>query len=349
MAKPPEIKVNYKIQYFLFQLIGWGFLVALIAVFNVKQEGFSVDLFLFLTSVFFFNLSISHLYRLFVNSRGWLHAKLNVLLFRIGVSSTVLGVVFSVIINTSNGIVFETSPRLLSLNDWLFGSFIYFIWNLLYFGYLLFYKARIIEFKNIQLQALNAQTELKNLRSQLNPHFMFNAMNSIRALIDENPSKSKTAVTQLSNVLRNSLIHTKKELVSLKEEMTIVSDYLSLEKIRYEERLRVRTEISNEALSAEIPPLLIQTLVENAIKHGISKLKEGGDLYLSAKLVDGFLEVVVTNPGILQLSKESTTQIGMENTQKRLELLYGKSAVFSLTSSQKKVIARISIPLIPDL
>ena len=345
MAKSTEIKVNFRTQYFIFQLIGWGFFVALIALFNIKQEGFSYELILFLLNVFVLNIVTSHLYRLFINQRGWLQVKLNILWFRIGLSSVFLGLIFSFIINTSNVLVFDTPLHLLSPNDWLFGTFVYFIWNLLYFGYLLFYKARIIEFKNIQLQALNAETELKNLRSQLNPHFMFNAMNSIRALIDEDPSKSKKAITELSNVLRNSLVHTKKELVSLKQEMTMVSDYLSLEKIRYEERLQVKLEISEESLFCQIPPLLIQTLVENAIKHGISKFKKGGELHISARLEGELLNIKISNPGSLFSQSESGTQIGIENTQKRLELLYGKMASFTLGSNQNGVVANISIPL----
>ena len=345
MIKSPEIKVNYKVQYIVFQLVGWGFLVGVITLFNIRQDGFSADLMLFLTSVYILNLLVSHFYRLFANKNLWLQDKLNVLWFKIGLSSVILGVIFSLIINSSNWLVFDSSPTLISVNDWLFGTFIYFLWNLLYFGYLLFYKARLIEFKNIQLQALNAETELKNLRSQLNPHFMFNAMNSIRALIDENPEQSKLAVTQLSNVLRNSLIHSKKEMVTLKEEMTIVSDYLSLEKIRYEERLSVIKSIDKDTQSFLVPPLLIQTLVENAIKHGVSKFKKGGELEIVSKIEKDYHVIEILNPGVLKNNTKSTTHIGIENTRKRLELLYGKNAHFELSQLADRVRSKIGLPL----
>lgn len=345
MTKPSEIKVNYQVQYLVFQLIGWGGLLSVIALFNAKDNGFSFDLILFLASVYSLNLLLSHGYRLFVNKKKWLLDKLSVLLLKIGIASILLGILFSVIINSSNWLIFNSTSSYISLNDWLFGSVVYFLWSLLYFGYLLFYKARIIEFKNIQLQALNAETELKNLRSQLNPHFMFNAMNSIRALIDENPVRSKEAVTQLSNVLRNSLVHTKKELVSLSDEMTIVSDYLSLEKIRYEERLVVLTHIQSKTNSYLIPPLLIQTLVENAIKHGISKLKQGGELEVSSREENGFHVLEVVNSGKLGPINKSETNIGIQNTQKRLKLIYGKSATFQLKQIESKVVAQVILPL----
>ncbi len=102
-----------------------------------------------------------------------------------------------------------TQVHYFSWNSYIIGVIIYFLWGVLYSSYLLFYRANIIEMKNIRMQSLNTEIELSNLRSQLNPHFMFNAMNSIKALIDENPKKSKEAVTQLSNVLRNSLVYRK--------------------------------------------------------------------------------------------------------------------------------------------
>ena len=124
------------------------------------------------------------------------------------------------------------------------------------------------------------EIELNNLKSQLNPHFIFNALNSIRALVDENPSKSKQAINQLSNILRNSLASDKKGLTKFEDEIKIVKDYLGLESIRFEERLKTEFEIHPESQKFLVPPLMIQTLVENGIKHGISKLTPGGVIQL---------------------------------------------------------------------
>ena len=124
------------------------------------------------------------------------------------------------------------------------------------------------------------EIELNNLKSQLNPHFIFNALNSIRALVDENPLKSKQAINQLSNILRNSLASDKKGLTKFEDELKIVKDYLGLESIRFEERLKTEFDIHPESQKFLVPPLMIQTLVENGIKHGISKLTPGGVIQL---------------------------------------------------------------------
>src|SRR5690606_38237133 len=125
-------------------------------------------------------------------------------------------------------------------------------------------------------QAVKNEIELNRLISQLNPHFVFNSMNSIRALIDEDPKLAKQAVTELSNVLRNFLLMGKKTMVAFSEELKMVKDYLSLEKIRFEEKLQIIIKVDDDCMNFLVPPLMIQTLVENGIKHGTSKLPEGG-------------------------------------------------------------------------
>lgn len=345
MTKSPEIKVNYKVQYYLFQTIGWGFFVFLIALFNVRENGVSFAFILFLMSIFITNLLVSHFYRYWVNKLNWILKPIGYLLFRILIASILLGVMYSFTFSLSRFIVNPQISLQLRINDIIFGIVVYFIWSILYFGYLLFYKARREEFKNMQMLALNTEVELKNLRSQLNPHFMFNAMNSIRALVDEHPEQSKKAITQLSNVLRNALIHSKKNLITLKEELAIVDDYLSLEKIRYEERLQVVKEIQEESLAILVPPLLLQTITENAIKHGISKLMNGGVIKYEIKVLDSYLSVVVTNSGKLDSTHESETGIGVQNTIKRLRLIYGDDATFNLRQVGEEVKSELLILL----
>lgn len=344
MAKTPEININYKVQYYVFQILGWGGLMALIALFNRNETGFSWSLFLFLTFVFIGNIAVSHFYRLAINEFNWLNNKIQILILKILGASFLLGIVFSVLVNLSSRILTDTYSSLIEIGDVIFGAVIYFIWSLLYVFYLLFYKARREEYKNMQLLTLSTEAELKNLRSQLNPHFMFNAMNSIKALIDENPSQSKEAVTKLSNVLRNSLIHSKKKEVTLSKELKIVNDYLSLEKIRYEERLEIKQEINPNTLTWMVPPLLLQTLVENAIKHGISKLIKGGVIFISARIEQEELIIEIINTGKLSQNNKSETSIGIENTLKRLQLKYGNKARFELFQEKEEVVARISIP-----
>jgi two-component system, LytTR family, sensor kinase len=187
-------------------------------------------------------------------------------------------------------------------------------------------------------------TESKVLRAQMNPHFMFNAMNSIRALILEDPDKAQKAVTQLSNILRSSLLADRRKTINLSEEVKTVEDYLELEKIRYEERLQIRKNIYPDTLNIQVPPMLLQTLVENAIKHGVSKPVKGGFVSIESKIVNKNLVIVISNTGILE--KTDSGGFGLENTAHRLELLFGPESKFRIyQASQEVVTAEITIPL----
>ncbi|MEN8958246.1 MAG: histidine kinase, partial [Flavobacteriales bacterium] len=139
--------------------------------------------------------------------------------------------------------------------------------------------------------------------------------------------------------------YSKKNLITIKEEMAIVEDYLSLEKIRYEERLQVNMMIEDKSLSVLIPPLLLQTITENAIKHGVSKLMSGGTISYEIRIIDDYLSVIVSNTGKLDDSHESDTGIGVKNTVKRLKLIYGSDATFDLRQVGEEVKSEILILL----
>lgn len=218
---------------------------------------------------------------------------------------------------------------------------LYFVWSLLYLSFL--YVERYN--KSLQFQAIAKEIELSNLKSQLNPHFMFNALNSIRALIDENPSKAKHAITQLSNLLRNSLGTDSKKLIPFGEEMATVRDYLELETIRYEERLETSFQIHPTSNRFQIPPLMIQTLVENGIKHGIANLKQGGRITINSGIEEGRLKIEIRNSGQYRNGVRLNLGYGLLNTRKRLNLIYGESADFSIINEDDKtVLTTIAIP-----
>ena len=160
---------------------------------------------------------------------------------------------------------------------------------------------------------------------------MFNSMNSIRALIDEEPNKAKDAVTQLANLLRSTLLTGKKKLISFSEELKLVKDYLALEKIRYEERLQIVFEIDSKVNSAAVPPLMLLTLVENGIKHGISHLPKGGKLKIAAFERKNYIEICILNSGVYNPNNNNKgTHIGIVNTRKRLQLLFGNKSRFTI-------------------
>jgi LytS/YehU family sensor histidine kinase len=189
------------------------------------------------------------------------------------------------------------------------------------------------------------EIELNSLKAQLNPHFMFNSMNSIRALVDEDPGLAKTAITQLSTILRSSLLIGKRKTIPLEEELNVVRSYLALESIRYEERLSVNIEVESGASTCHVPPLMLQTLVENAIKHGISKLTKGGSISLNAIIKNGSLYIRIENTGKFERkNRNKESGIGLANTRKRLDLLYGDQADFKIYNANGMVRTEILIP-----
>jgi len=207
-----------------------------------------------------------------------------------------------------------------------------------------------------------SQGQLALLMQQLNPHFLFNMLNNIRALILENPTKAREALTQLSDMLRYSLQANKETQVELRDELDIVEQYIALNKIQYEERLHYSHEIDSEAYGAVIPRLLLQQSIENAIKHGIATLPEGGRIHLSVRCIsDEQLEIILTNPitpqrqsnrddtGAKRRHLKKHTCIGLANSRSRLNLTYGRAAtlIFSRDESTALATLKITLPFQP--
>jgi LytS/YehU family sensor histidine kinase len=227
-----------------------------------------------------------------------------------------------------------------------FYAFVYlFIWNMIYFIYHYIAKSRTQQLDTLRLQAMVKELELKTIKSHIKPHFIFNALNSIRALIDENPSRARNAVTELSNILRSSMQSENLETVPLERELNIVKDYLALEHIRFEDRLKVEYDIDEDTLDQPIPPMMLQTLVENAIKHGISKHIDGGVVKIISDFRGNNHELIVQNTGKLNggMNKEG---FGLSSTANRLGLLFGDNAKFEISDKQDNMVeARVSIPV----
>lgn len=216
------------------------------------------------------------------------------------------------------------------------------VWCGFYYAYIILEKSKAQEILNLKWEASKNEIELKNLRAQLNPHFLFNSLNSIRALVGINPEQAKTSITELSTLLRQSINLGKMRVISLRDELDLVKIYLDLEQIRFEERLRTGYEIAEDSLSCEIPPLMIQTIVENGIKHGISKSIDGGVIHLRSSFSNNELQLEIRNTGTLDLSQDSRG-IGVSNSKKRLEILYGSEAEFSIFQEKEDVIVKINI------
>jgi LytS/YehU family sensor histidine kinase len=195
-----------------------------------------------------------------------------------------------------------------------------------------------------KLKTTLKESELNTLKGQINPHFMFNSLNNIRGLMLEDVTKSRKMITCLSDMLRYSLAQNKADFIALKDELEMVSNYIALSKIQLENRLQYQQHIDANLLSKNIPPMVIQILLENAIKHGISNVIKGGHINLDVYNLEHQLVIKVTNTGALKSNKMSP-KVGLENIKKRLHLLYKDNANFTLYEKDKTVIATIKLPL----
>ena len=195
-----------------------------------------------------------------------------------------------------------------------------------------------------ELEHVVREAQLRALRAQLNPHFMFNSLNSLRNAIIEHPARAVSMVTGLADILRYSLASDQKDTVTLAEELSIVDEYLNLERARFEDRLRIERSVEPSALDAQVPPMLVQTLVENAVKHGVSPSKTGGEVRLEARVRGGRAEVVVTSSGAFQPPADGSGR-GLRNATERLRLLYGTLASLKVAEHNGTTVASLTVPL----
>lgn len=191
-------------------------------------------------------------------------------------------------------------------------------------------EARRNELARLRAEAERRGLELEALRARLNPHFVFNALNNVRALILEDAERAREMVTRLSNTLRHALVHSQRSEVTMNEEWAVMHDYLAVEAVHFESRLRVESHLPADCEAVRLPPMLLQVLVENAIKHGISRLPGGGCLHVKAQRLAGCLRLTVENPGRLEGPVENGTGIGLAWLRHRLAER-GGGARFELT------------------
>lgn len=204
-------------------------------------------------------------------------------------------------------------------------------------------KGTLIDKLKVENQLKEA--ELINLRSQLNPHFLFNSLNSIHSLALTQSEKTSDAVLLLSDLMRYTLNYEKKDLVTIEEEIEVVTKYLALEKIRFGNRLNFSMDIDPATLNQKIPPIIIQTLAENAIKHSISQNTEGGYISIKTYTEVNNLIIEIKNTGQLKHKTSNKGGIGLENTKKRLQMFWREKANLSLQNlNESEVLARVQIP-----
>ncbi|HEV2704378.1 MAG TPA: sensor histidine kinase [Pyrinomonadaceae bacterium] len=199
-------------------------------------------------------------------------------------------------------------------------------------------KYREEELKASELRTQLAQAQLQALKMQLHPHFLFNTLNAVSELVYQSPEKAERMITQLSDMLRLSLDRVGVQEVPLKQELDFLDKYLKIEQTRFQERLRVEMKIDPEALDSLVPNMILQPLVENAVRHGIAPRSRGGRIEIRAARADRMLHLDVCDDGLglpaePQQRGKKNGGVGLSNTRARLERLYGTSHRFELTST----------------
>lgn len=340
--------------YWICQVLGWTFvaLTMVIFVYTFTPSKMDERFFARVGLIFVSGISATHMFRAFIKRSGWLLLPIEKVIPRMAVGILITSLLCSLLfmslvqlfdVQTDVQRKIDFPARLLGATLDI-GLFII-PWTLIYYIYHYVAKSRKQEVDTLKLEALVKELELKTIKAHINPHFIFNALNSIRALIDENPGRARDAITELSNILRSSMQSEKSETVPLEKELNIVRDYLALEHIRFEDRLQVEYQIDEDTLDQPIPPMMLQTLVENAIKHGIGKQMKGGVVRIISDFRDNYHELLVQNTGRLS-SHINGDGFGISSTRNRLQLLFGDKADFRIQESNGNMVeARVKIPV----
>ncbi|TRX58662.1 hypothetical protein FNH22_12340 [Fulvivirga sp. M361] len=347
-------KFNKEKMYWIFQAIGWMLFYALFSVILLYFVGFHWNILYSYGTTTVVGFMLSHLFRQYVIKRNnWAKFGIFRLALLVALSSVIIGFIWSLIIIPISHVCFPIDIKEEPEMHWLLEVILTSVnlsitilgWQLIYFLFQLFFNFRQSEVEKWKLEAAVKDAELIALKSQINPHFIFNSLNNIRSLVIENPEKARDMITHLSGLLRYSVQFNNKEKVSLEYELEIVQNYLNLESIQLEDRLQYKLEIKPETLEMKIPPMAVQLLVENAIKHGIANLPNGGQINIKSYLKDNAMSVEVINTGQLKESSTSTG-IGLKNASDRLKLLFGKLSDLKIENMDgQHVLARFTVPV----
>jgi hypothetical protein len=338
--------------YLLCQVLGWYAHAAANIVFTALSMPVSWRSVLVYCWGALAAIATTHGLRAYIRRREWLRLSPLRALPRVFVASIVAGAAITVLVTLAWPFAFGFGELRRGAFGWVFPvvviwSITVFLWEAIYFGVHYFERLQTTEVEKLRLEVSAKDAELRVLLSQVNPHFIFNCLNSLRALIVEDPARAQSMVTELSNILRYTLQSGRTETVPLELELEAVAAYLKLEGIRFEERLQVRMDVDPKSLETRIPPMLLQTLVENGIKHGVARLPRGGQIQVASQVESAAVKIQVRNSGQL-VEAGGSTRMGLENARERLRLLYGNTASLVLRNSgTDAVVAEISIPLSP--
>lgn len=204
--------------------------------------------------------------------------------------------------------------------------------------------ARAIEVRAVETSMLAREAELRALRAQINPHFLFNSLNSISALTSIDPARAREMCLLLADFLRLTLGMGEKHVILLSEELELLDKFMAIEKVRFGERLNMEEKIQEEAKRCQIPALLLQPLLENAVSHGIASMADGGRIRLYAQVEDGRLGITVDNDRDDEAPPRRKNGVGLKNVRSRLEARYGKDATLRVEPSEDRFRVSMTLP-----
>lgn len=225
------------------------------------------------------------------------------------------------------------------------GFFVLCTWMVIYYSWQAFARLGQMELMQLRQEATIKDSRLDAITTQLNPHFLFNSLNTVRGLIEDSPAGARDAVTHLAHVLRVSLTSTRQRLVPMNEELETVHAQLMLESARHGERLTITSDTAPAVTTARIPPLLLQTLIENAVKHGVGVHAGPGFVHYEARMEHGALKLIVRNSGTLANDWDLPGKgLGLLHTRERLALLFPGTASLVISARENVVSVEAVIP-----
>lgn len=228
-----------------------------------------------------------------------------------------------------------------------YNFFLYFCSAVIVYAYDYFKKQKDFQVRESKLKAQLLDSKVKSLQMQLQPHFLFNTLNDIASLIVHDPEKAQNSIVDLSEMLRQTLLLRDTRFIAFKEEIQLLQRYLDIEKIRYDNKLDIQWNLADETLHVQVPPLLLQPILENSLKHGFSMTHDRLEIGVTSRIEKGFLVCTIQNNGKPLPLDEQPLGIGLANIISRLETLYAGNFEFDLKNNPQKsgVVTLIKIPL----
>jgi len=331
--------------YWLLQLLGWMAFCMLIGFTNYTQGKFDKYTLFQLGELFFLLVTVTHINRVIMLKFDWLNMKLAPLIPRLIALNFTSSLVLLFLSYITNRLFYDSKDIIqLNASEFFVNSVVYtlffLLWSAIYLSYHLINKSRHQEIRNLQLEASNNEIELKTLRDQLNPHFLFNSLNVLILEIKHNPTTAIEFTRKLSKVYRYVLQSKNHDLIALNKELEFIDSFVYLHKVRIGDALEYSVNISDEVLQMLLPPLTLQILIENAVKHNVAN--EENVLKISIKSDDDNKLIVSNN--MQAIENVDSMHTGLSNLSKRFELL--KKNGFAYGEQEEKFV--VNIPLIDE-